>query len=72
MPSKDRRKVLTEQEPWYSLCVECGPNVSLDQDGCCGACGGTAIGSWLETRLKARDCAVAKGLSKALTGVGEQ
>lgn len=47
-------KPLTEKEPWHSLCVECGPNVKLDEDGCCGTCGGSAVGSWLWTRLKRR------------------
>jgi hypothetical protein len=32
----------------WSLCVECGPNVRTDEDGCCSTCGGTAIGTWLD------------------------
>ena len=30
-----------------SLCVECGPDVNVDEDGCCTMCGGTALGTWL-------------------------
>jgi hypothetical protein len=31
-----------------SLCVECGPNVSIDEDGCCAHCGNGATGVWLD------------------------
>lgn len=31
-----------------TLCVECGPNVRIDSDGCCWSCGGNAIGTWLD------------------------
>lgn len=41
-----------EREPWYSLCVECGPNVNIDEDGCCVTCGGAAVGAWLYARLR--------------------
>lgn len=52
---KDAAELVAEVErlqartkhPWYSLCVECGPNVSVDEDGCCAACGATAMGAWL-------------------------
>lgn len=30
-----------------ALCVECGPNVRIDEDGCCITCGGSAVGTWL-------------------------
>lgn len=33
---------------WWSFCPECGPNVPIDEDGCCVTCGATATGSWLE------------------------
>jgi hypothetical protein len=56
------KRELAAQEPWYSLCVECGPNVSVDEDGLCATCGATAIGSWLDSR---RD-ASGKMLGKAL------
>ncbi len=32
---------------WRTLCVECGPNVFIDVDGCCTTCGATATGTWL-------------------------
>jgi hypothetical protein len=32
---------------WATLCVECGPNVQVDEDGCCRTCGNGAIGTWL-------------------------
>lgn len=35
-----------------TLCVECGPNVSIDEDGCCIACGATATGKWLKKRAR--------------------
>ena len=31
-----------------SLCVECGPNVRVDEDGCCTSCGSQAMGAWLD------------------------
>lgn len=31
-----------------SLCVECGPDVDVDEDGCCATCGATAVGNWLD------------------------
>ena len=31
-----------------TLCPECGPNVIVDEDGCCATCGGTATGAWLD------------------------
>lgn len=36
-------------EKCLSLCLECGPNVDTDEDGCCGMCGGSATGSYLDT-----------------------
>lgn len=37
----------TERPPG-SLCLECGPNVPVDEYGCCPTCGRDAIGPWLE------------------------
>ena len=40
-----------------SLCVECGPDVRVDEDGCCAACGASAMGPWADkavAALKAR------------------
>lgn len=31
-----------------SLCVECGPDVGVDEDGLCASCGATAMGAWLD------------------------
>jgi hypothetical protein len=31
-----------------SFCPECGINVCVDEDGCCAACGATAMGSALD------------------------
>lgn len=33
--------------PYSSLCVECGPDVKVDEDGCCATCGNGAMGAWL-------------------------
>ncbi len=41
-------EALKDQANWHSLCLECGPNVTVDEDGCCSGCGATAIGEWLE------------------------
>lgn len=43
-----------------TLCVECGPNVVVDEDGCCELCGNGAVGSWVSEHnpvalLAARD-----------------
>lgn len=32
-----------------TLCVECGPRVEIDGDGCCVTCGNGATGSWLDS-----------------------
>lgn len=34
--------------PMHSLCLECGPNISVDEEGCCSSCGAQAFGPWLE------------------------
>jgi hypothetical protein len=39
---------------YLTLCVECGPNVAIDEDGCCVTCGATAIGTWLRDHDPAR------------------
>ena len=36
-----------------SLCVECGPNVRVDEDGCCAACGASATGPWADKAVAA-------------------
>lgn len=42
-------------DEWHSLCVECGPNVGVDEDGCCATCGATAMGAYLDAfRVTAR------------------
>lgn len=43
------RRVVPDTAPWFSLCVECGPNVGVDEDGCCAGCGATAMGAWLDS-----------------------
>ena len=39
---------MSKRETWHSLCVECGPNVGVDEDGLCAYCGVTAMGAWLD------------------------
>lgn len=34
-----------ETTAWWSFCAECGPNVMVDEDGCCASCGTGAMGS---------------------------
>jgi hypothetical protein len=46
----------------WSLCVECGPNVRTDEDGCCAMCGGTAVGTWLDASQGRRTPAVDRTL----------
>jgi hypothetical protein len=43
-----RRRALEPFSDWHSLCVNCGPNVGLDEDGLCATCGATATGDWLD------------------------
>lgn len=31
-----------------TFCVQCGPNVAIDGDGCCATCGGGAVGPWVD------------------------
>jgi len=40
-------------KPFASFCPDCGPNVYIDEDGCCSSCGSTAIGDGL-SRLNER------------------
>jgi hypothetical protein len=44
-----------------TFCPECGPNVSIDEDGCCVTCGATAIGSAVNEAVKYWDyCVLSK------------
>jgi len=38
--------------PHDALCVECGPQEKVDEEGMCLVCGGSAMGEWL-TRTRA-------------------
>lgn len=38
----------TSSQLLASLCVECGPNVKVDEDGLCTGCGATCCGQWLD------------------------
>ena len=40
--------LLRELRSAHSLCVQCGPRVGVDEDGCCAMCGATATGAWLD------------------------
>lgn len=51
---------MTKARP--TLCVECGPGVQIDEDGCCVTCGGGATGSWLDKAV----CVVCKVRMRAL------
>lgn len=42
-----RKRKAAKDRRLYSFCAECGPNVLVDEDGCCGTCGGCAMGTWL-------------------------
>lgn len=37
-----------------SWCPQCGPDVGVDEDGCCATCGATAVGDGADTALKLR------------------
>ena len=42
------------EENWTgSWCAQCGPNVKVDEDGCCISCGLQAIGDGAEEALTA-------------------
>jgi hypothetical protein len=51
--------------PLHSLCVECGPNVRVDEDGCCASCGNGAMGTWLDASQGRETPAVSSALSSA-------
>lgn len=40
-----------------SLCPECGPDVAVDEDGCCVTCGATSTGAWIAGRNRSYDAA---------------
>lgn len=50
----------------YSLCVECGPNVRIDEDGCCAFCGNGAVGTWLDGSQGLQTPAVASLLNDVM------
>jgi hypothetical protein len=45
--AEERERIVKAVSRWKSLCVECGPNMGLDEDGLCVFCGATVIGKWL-------------------------
>lgn len=48
-PDRDARaEPPPRRRRWATLCVNCGPNVPIDEDECCTACGATANGEWLD------------------------
>lgn len=42
----------------HSLCVNCGPNVRVDEDGLCATCGATCTGQWLDEQRAEAEKAV--------------
>jgi hypothetical protein len=64
----------SEEKPdgWLgSWCMECGPDVGVDEDGLCTSCGSGAVGDGADEALKARARAEqaeteARGLRSAL------
>ncbi len=44
-----------------TLCVQCGPDVGIDGEGCCVTCGGQAQGEWAE-----RACAALADMREAV------
>ena len=52
-----------DEEKIVTFCNDCGPNVSIDEDGLCAGCGATAIGSHIEyisAVVAERDAALAQ------------
>ena len=45
---------MSEQAWTGSWCPQCGPDVSVDEDGCCLMCGCDAVGAGAETALRLR------------------
>jgi hypothetical protein len=44
-----------DEEPWTGTwCAQCGPDVAIDEDGCCSTCGGEAVGEGAELALAQR------------------
>lgn len=48
---RDEERVSVLSERVQSFCVECGPNVRVDEDGCCVTCGCQAVGDALPGRM---------------------
>lgn len=48
LAAQEAGHLIVDKRPPKSLCLECGPNVPVDEDGCCGTCGRDAVGPWLE------------------------
>lgn len=51
---------MSEESFTRSLCVMCGPDVSVDEDGCCATCGASCLGEYAETLLSERDALKAR------------
>jgi hypothetical protein len=45
---KERRE---DESGLQSVCVECGPVTSCDEDGCCSSCGASVAVGWGVTEL---------------------
>lgn len=68
-------ELLKGQRRVFSFCVECGPNLPIDEDGCCETCGSTAVGEHLyklDDRAQAAEAKVAKLEGYLATEVAER
>ena len=54
-----------------TFCPECGPNVKIDEDGCCVGCGATAIGPGVD-RLRATNAEQAAEIARLQDKVAKQ
>jgi hypothetical protein len=43
------------EAPERTFCVQCGPGIVIDEDGCCATCGATATGKWADAACRAFD-----------------
>lgn len=51
-PERRKESGMAEECWTVTFCPECGPDVSIDEDGCCIGCGATAVGRAIEALIE--------------------
>lgn len=55
-----------------TLCVECGPSVAIDEDGCCVTCGNGATGTWFDNLPWRTETGIEIAAARALANIADE